>query len=156
LRSNDEIINLVNKLREEQRISLSELARRVEMAKSGLSRIFNKTRGFPVNRAEDFANALGVSVEYLLGFDSDDGTKRSSSKTKKDPTTLTPKDEKSIQAELERLIEGMNSGAYAAFDGQTLDDMDEEDRELLIASLENSLRVAKKLAKEKFTPKKYR
>ncbi len=42
------------------------------------------------------------------------------------------------------------------FDGQTLDDMEEEDKELLIASLENTLRIAKKIEKQKYTPKKYR
>jgi len=45
---------------------------------------------------------------------------------------------------------------YAAYDGHSMDDMDEEDRELLKASLENSLRLAKRMAKQKFTPKKYR
>ena len=38
------------------------------MAKSALSRYFNKTREFPLNKIEDFAKALGVSSEYLLGF----------------------------------------------------------------------------------------
>lgn len=72
-------------------------------------------------------------------------------------TELNAKDERDIQKELQKMIEGLNSNnGYAAFDGQTLDDLDEEDKELLIASLENSLRLAKKLAKQKFTPKKYR
>ena len=39
------------------------------------------------------------------------------------------------------------------FDGEPLD---EESKELLKASLENSMRMAKALAKQKFTPKKYR
>jgi transcriptional regulator with XRE-family HTH domain len=70
---------------------------------------------------------------------------------------LTAKDERDIQRELERMIEGLESNSsYAAFDGETIDDLDEEDKELLRISLENSLRVAKKLAKQKFTPKKYR
>jgi len=70
---------------------------------------------------------------------------------------LNQKDEKSIQEELQKMIDGLsNNSGYAAFDGETLDDLDEEDRELLIASLENSLRLAKRLAKQKFTPKKYR
>jgi hypothetical protein len=34
--------------------------------------------------------------------------------------------------------------------------MDEEDRELLRISLENTLRMSKEMAKKKFTPKKYR
>ena len=71
--------------------------------------------------------------------------------------TLNAKDEKDIQIELQKMIDGLSSNSgYAAFDGENLDDMDEEDKELLIASLENSLRLAKRLAKQKFTPNKYR
>jgi transcriptional regulator with XRE-family HTH domain len=78
-------------------------------------------------------------------------------KKKDDIPELTAKDERDIQKELQRMIDNLSSqSGYAAFDGQTLEDMDEEDRELLIASLENSLRIAKHIAKQKFTPKKYR
>ncbi|MDW5525360.1 S24 family peptidase [Carnobacterium maltaromaticum] len=69
MRNNDEIIDILNKLKEEKGLSLSELARRVNMAKSALSRYFNKTRQFPLNRVEDFAEVLGVSSEFILGFD---------------------------------------------------------------------------------------
>lgn len=69
MRPNDEIIDLLNQLKDQQNMSLSELARRVGMAKSALSRYFNKTREFPLNKVQDFANVLGVSSEYILGFD---------------------------------------------------------------------------------------
>lgn len=70
---------------------------------------------------------------------------------------LTSKDERDIEKKLQEIINDLNgSDSYAAFNGQTLDDMDEEDRELLIASLENSLRLAKRIAKQKFTPNKYK
>lgn len=57
-------------------MSLSELARRVGMAKSAVSRYLNLTREFPLNRAEDFANALHISTEYLLGFDGSEQTRQ--------------------------------------------------------------------------------
>lgn len=69
MRSNDEIIDLLNQLRQEKNLSISELARRVGMAKSALSRYFNKTREFPLNRVDDFAKALDVKPEYILGLD---------------------------------------------------------------------------------------
>lgn len=70
---------------------------------------------------------------------------------------LTSKDERDIQKKLEEIINSLNStDGYAALDGKTIDEIDEEDRELLIASLENSLRLAKRIAKQKFTPKKYK
>lgn len=70
---------------------------------------------------------------------------------------LTPKEEKDIARDLERMLNALDSeNGYAAFDGRDIEEMDEEDKELLKASLENSLRLAKRLAKQKFTPKKYR
>lgn len=69
MRSNDEIVDILNSLKDQKGLSLSELARRVGMAKSALSRYFNKTRQFPLNKVQDFAEVLGVSSEYILGFD---------------------------------------------------------------------------------------
>ncbi|PTJ93601.1 XRE family transcriptional regulator [Staphylococcus simulans] len=68
MRTNDEIITIIKTTLKEQNMSLSELARRVGMAKSAVSRYLNLTREFPLNRAEDFAKALHISTEYLLGF----------------------------------------------------------------------------------------
>ncbi|MCK3937046.1 LexA family transcriptional regulator [Streptococcus suis] len=67
MRTNDEIITLIDEIRREKGMSISELARQVGMAKSGISRYFNKTRGFPLDRADDFAKALGTTSEFLLG-----------------------------------------------------------------------------------------
>lgn len=69
MRTNEEIVDLLAQLKDEKGLSISELARRVGMAKSALSRYFNRTREFPLNKVNEFANALGVSPEYILGFD---------------------------------------------------------------------------------------
>lgn len=69
MRSNEEIIDLLDQLKNEKQISISELARRTGMAKSAVSRYFNKTREFPLNRVDDFAKALNVKPEYILGLD---------------------------------------------------------------------------------------
>lgn len=66
MRTNDEIIEMIKNLCIEKDISLSELARRVGMAKSAISRYFNGTRQFPLNRIDDFAKALNITPEYLL------------------------------------------------------------------------------------------
>ena len=65
MRNSEEIIDYLNQLREEQ----GELARRVGMAKSGVSRYFNHTREFPINRAPAFAKALHIKTEDLLGLE---------------------------------------------------------------------------------------
>lgn len=69
MRTNEEIINIIDKRRKEKNMSISELARRVDMAKSAVSRYLNKTREFPLNRTDDFARVLGLSSEYLLGLE---------------------------------------------------------------------------------------
>ncbi len=69
MRTNEEIVSIIEKRTEEQGLSLSELARRVGMAKSAISRYFNRTREFPLNKVNDFARALGLKPEYILGFE---------------------------------------------------------------------------------------
>lgn len=69
MRTNDEIIAYLNKLKYEQNLSISEIARRVGMAKSTVSRYFNKTREFPMNDVDKFAKAFGVSSADILGME---------------------------------------------------------------------------------------
>ena len=65
---------------------------------------------------------------------------------------LTEKDEKDIEKTLQDTLNQLESEQNGLmFSGQALDD---ETRELLKISLENSLRMAKITAKKKFTPKK--
>lgn len=67
---------------------------------------------------------------------------------------LTPRDERQIAADLEKMLADLdNKNSMAAMGGTVEDD---EDRELLKASLQATMRLAKKIAKEKYTPKKYR
>ncbi|WP_285123074.1 helix-turn-helix domain-containing protein [Lactococcus petauri] len=76
MRTNKEIVRILIEEKDKQGLSISELARRVDMAKSAISRYFNFTREFPLNRADDFAKVLGISTEYLLGISNDDNSKK--------------------------------------------------------------------------------
>lgn len=69
MKSNEEVIKYLNELRKQQKISISELARKVDMSKSTVSQYFNGKLQFPLNRAHDFARALGVTTDDLLGLD---------------------------------------------------------------------------------------
>ena len=162
MRTNDEIIDLLAKLKEEKGLSLSELARRVNMAKSGLSRYFNKTRDFPLNKVDVFAKVLGVTPEYILGFD-DTYKKVDPVPPIPDPDwkpKMTEKDEKNIEKQLESLLDGTNEkGNFSAYGGKRPDEMSEvefEDHILFKNALRETLRIAKKINKQKHTPKKYR
>ena len=76
------------------------------------------------------------------------------SSSDKKESQLNPKDERDIAKRLESTLAALEENQEALmFSGEPLDD---ETRELLKASLENSLKIAKINAKQKFTPKKYR
>ncbi len=98
-----------------------------------------------LERLESIADYFNVSLDYLHGRTD-----------KKNYYELTDKDERDIQKEIENILNDFNNSGFAMADGSTPDDLDPEDRELLVASLEQSLRIAKRIAKRKFTPKKYR
>lgn len=67
---------------------------------------------------------------------------------------LTEKDERDISKKLQQTLDELeNAQGGLMFDGQPLDD---ETKELLAISLKSSLELSKKIAKQKFTPKKYR
>ena len=68
MRTNDEIISLIQEEAKKKGMSMSELARRVGIAKSTMSRYFNKTREFPLNKADDFAKIFNITPEFLLGI----------------------------------------------------------------------------------------
>lgn len=76
MNSNKEVVELVKKLTEEQEMSMSELARRVGTAKSAISRYFNGTREFPLNKVEDFASALHTTPDFLLGMEYESQTQQ--------------------------------------------------------------------------------
>ena len=67
MRSSKEVIRVIKNLRESKDMSLDELAGRVGVAKSTLSRYENEQREFPINDLGLYANALNTTVEELLG-----------------------------------------------------------------------------------------
>lgn len=68
MRTSDEIIDYLNQLRQQRGLSISALARQAGMAKSTISRYFNKQREFPINFAPIFAKIFNVSESELLGI----------------------------------------------------------------------------------------
>ncbi|GGF86413.1 helix-turn-helix domain-containing protein [Paenibacillus aceti] len=102
------------------------------------------------DKLQKIADYFGVTLDYLMG--NKDGSALIC-EDKAPYYTLSDKDNRDIAKELERMMEELDSGTSLAFMGEP---MDEEDRELLRISLENTLRMSKEMAKKKFTPKKYR
>ena len=77
-------------------------------------------------------------------------------KTNIEATELSKKAERDIKKSLDQTLDMIeNSQDGLMFDGEPFE-LDDLTKELLKQSLENSMRMAKKIAKEKFTPKKYK
>ena len=72
MRTNEQIIAIFEDKMRKKDISISELARRVNLSKSSVSRYFSRTREFPLNRTEEFAKALNLEPSYILGFNESD------------------------------------------------------------------------------------
>lgn len=98
-----------------------------------------------IDKIEMLANYFGIQKSDLIEERKDNNL-----------PPLTPKDERSIKKRLEAILNDLapDNSALAYYDGE--EPMTDEDRELLRISLENTLRLAKQMAKQKFTPKKYR
>lgn len=95
------------------------------------------------------AELIGCTIDDMAY---NDGSEKSN--TEAPSVTLTPRDERQIAADLEKMLADLDSKNSMAAMGGTVED--DEDRELLKASLQATMRLAKKIAKEKYTPKKYR
>ncbi len=137
------VFDRVKILCDERGISINMLEISLGYSKNTLYRL--KTQNPGADKLEEIADYFDVSVDYILG--------RTDKKRYYD---LTDKDERDIQKEIENIINDFSNSGFAMADGSTPDDLDEEDKELFIASLEQSLRIAKRIAKRKFTRKDYR
>ncbi|MFC4771918.1 helix-turn-helix domain-containing protein [Enterococcus hermanniensis] len=140
----NELANRIINLRESKDWTQTELGKKIGLEKSTMNKIENGSRKVTTDELRQLAKVFGVSTDYLLGNTS-----------KRNYYDLTEKDENSIQKQLEEMIGDLSQGGPLSF-SKDESEIDQETRELLIASLENSLRIAKIEAKKKFTPKKYR
>ncbi|MFB9273434.1 helix-turn-helix domain-containing protein [Cohnella cellulosilytica] len=137
-------MNRIKLLRTELNMRQVDLAKHLKVGQSTLSGWENGAYEVDNENLYKMADLFKCSIDYLLGR---------SNERNRPYYALDDKDEKDIAKDLERIMADLDSKEALAFHGEPLDD---EDRELLRRSLENSLIIAKQMAKKKFTPKKYR
>ncbi|MCQ2017249.1 helix-turn-helix domain-containing protein [Clostridium butyricum] len=136
-----------------------KLCKEANMAQSTLSDILGGKNVSPkTNTLQRIANALEVPINTFFDDTNIDINESVNSSLVINNDTenikLSKKAEKDIQKSLSHTLDMLqNSQDGLMFDGEPLDDLT---RELLTQSLENSMRLAKKIAKEKYTPKKYK
>lgn len=94
------------------------------------------------DKLQKIADFLGVSLEYLT-----------TGKEKEWEPKLTKKDERDIKNALDDFKNQLRTDTGIMYDGEPLD---EEDQEAILAAIEVAERTAILAAKKKFTPKKYR
>lgn len=146
-----EISERIKFYRKERGLTQKALGMRINKSAQVIS---NWERGYTTAINQDdilnLANAFSISVEKLV--DKNTSFFETTSHTNSDGLPpLTPKDERQIARDLENIVDSLN-GAAAMSD----DPDDEEDRELLKAALLQAMTLSKRIAKKKFTPKKYR
>ncbi len=130
-------------LREKYNLSQKDLALIAGVSDKAVSTGESGTKEPRMGAIQKIADHFGLKKSNII---EDDGLAPD--------TPLTYRDERQIAADLEKMLADLdNQNAMAAMGGTVEDD---EDRELLRASLLATMRLAKKIAKEKYTPKKYR
>lgn len=137
----------VKTLRKALKITQKELAMTVGVSQSTIGMIEGNKQGASNDTLLKLAKALNTTVDNLLSNNSFDNEI-------KENVELSKKAERDIAKDLEKTLNELETSQDALmFSGEPLDD---ETRELLRISLENSMRLAKQIAKKKYTPKKYR
>ena len=120
--------------------NISKLCPELGFSRSTLSDLkAGRINSLSSQKLQKIADYFSVSVDTLL--------------TGEEPV-LTPRDERDISRKLQQTLCQLESGQEGLmFDGEPMDD---ETRELLYISLKNSLELSKRMAKQKYAPKKYR
>jgi transcriptional regulator with XRE-family HTH domain len=128
----------IKECRKREGLSAEELAKKLEKNKATIYRYENADiKDLPITILEPLAKALNTTPAYLLGWD------------KEESNNLSSREEREIESDLEDM---MNSVSSAAYD----DNADMEDIEAFKATIKAAMIQAKKIAKKKYTPKKFR
>ena len=133
---------IFERLLKEKNLKGADVTRATGIASSTLTD-WKKGRYTPKqDKLQKIADFLGVSLEYLT-----------TGKEKEWEPKLTAKDEKDIKNALDDFKNQLRTVTGIMYDGEPLD---EEDQEAILAAIEVAERTAILAAKKKFTPKKYR
>ncbi|PHA39313.1 transcriptional regulator [Bacillus wiedmannii] len=135
----------IKRYRKEKKMTQRELAEKANISRSYLGDIEGGRYNPSLDTLSTIAKALNVNINLLL-TDSETNTLEFS-------PALSKKEERDIAKDLDAILADLDSENSLSFYDEQLDD---ETREALKIQLEASMRLAKQLAKQKFTPKKYR
>ena len=142
----DSIGKNIKALRLSRKMTLADVAEKTGVSRQTIQRYESGAiTNIPSDRIEKLAHVFGVTPAALMGW--------SDTSTDQWQPTLTEKDQRDIAKEVENILDGLDNRTALSFDGEAIDDTT---KELLKKSLENTLETARLVAKEKYTPNKYR
>lgn len=128
--------------RKEKGFTQKELAEKANLSRSHIASIEGNQYTPSLATLNEIADALGVDSTLLI-----------SDKLETPTVTLTKKDKMEIDEYLNNFENELLSQTGLMFDGEP---MTQESKEKLIAAMRIGAEMAKKEAKEKYTPKKFR
>lgn len=135
----------LKQLRKDRKLSQKKLGEILNLSQSAIGMIEGNKNGASSEKLREIADFFGVTVDYLLSDEENINV---------EDVQISKKAEKDIKKALDNTLEQLeNYQDGLMFDGEPIDD---ETRELLKVSLENSMRLAKQIAKVKYTPNKYK
>jgi len=130
----------IKNLRIERGYDQSAICEYLNIEQSTLSNYENDRRTPKLDMIAKFADFYGVTTDYLLGRE-------------KPSVELSRKDKIEIDEYLDKFENELLSQSGLMFNGEP---MTQESREKLISAMRIGAEMAKKEAKEKYTPNKYR
>lgn len=130
----------ISELAKQRKLSIRQLESDLNFGNGTINRWKHTKPG--VDKLQLVADYFNVTTDYLLG--------------RTDTPQFTRRDECDVQNILKDMTEGLSNNSALAYMKNGGEEIDEKDAKLLKASLENVIRQSKLLAKQKFTPKKYR
>lgn len=126
------IFERVKSLSEKQGLSLAELERKLNLSTNSLYKLKNQKPS--ADRIELLADYFQVSTDYLLG------------RTTNKYSQLEENQNNDLSNTMAELLQHIDHNEALMFDGEILD---EETKDLLMASIQHSMQVARTLNKKK-------
>ena len=134
-------MNNIRKLRKQANMTQSRLGELLGVQDAAVSKYESGKIPLTDDSLRKLAQIFHVSTDYILNIDSHTNEYLDAK------FLYSTKNDDNLRKNLKEIIHWLSiTQKYA----QLLEDLDEEDKELLIASIENTTRLAKKLAKQKF------
>ena len=138
----------LKELRIKYKYTQQEIADMLKISRGAYANIENERREPDFNTLTKLADFYNVSTDFILGRNNISETNEDST-----PLNLSPAEQKKIDEEAARIRSLLMASVGTSFEGEI---EDEETLEKVMAVLTKGLEMARKDAKEKFTPKKYR